>query len=74
MDEEKRLKAKIFATNVKKYRKEKNLSQVQVAELADTSTRQVQAIEYGDRIPNVILAYYVAKALEVSLDQLLEES
>lgn len=72
VDKEKRQVAERFALNVKKYRTESHLTQMDVAERASTGLRQVQAIEYGERVPNVVLAYFIAKAIGVSLDQLFE--
>ena len=72
MDKDKLQAAHRFAQNVKKYRQARKLTQMDVADLAGTSIRQIQAIEYGERIPNVVLAHYIAKAISVSLDQLFE--
>lgn len=72
VDKEKLQAAQRFALNVKKYRKAKKLTQIDVAELAGTGVRQIQAVEYGERVPNVVLAHFIAKAIDVSLDQLFE--
>lgn len=72
MDKEKLQAAQRFALNVKKYRKAKKLTQIDVAELAGTGVRQIQAVEYGERVPNVVLAHFIAKAIDVTLDQLFE--
>lgn len=72
VDKEKLQAANKFAQNVKKYRKAKQLTQMDVADLAGTGVRQIQAVEYGERIPNVVLAYFIAKAIGVTLDQLFE--
>ena len=46
------------------------MTQAVLAAKAETDSRYIQNIEAGERTPGVIVAYRIAKALEVSLDEL----
>lgn len=61
---------RIFAANIRKYRKQRKMTQAVLAAKAETDSRYIQNIEAGERTPGVIVAYRIAKALEVSLDEL----
>ncbi|WKN46513.1 helix-turn-helix transcriptional regulator [Tunicatimonas pelagia] len=63
-----------LASNIRRYRKVKKITQVVLAAKADTDERYIQSIEAGDRVPGVIIAYRIAQALEISVDTLFEES
>lgn len=56
--------------NLKVIREEKGFTQVQVAEKAQLSERGYQYIEAGNRTPNVYLATKIAKALNVTVEEL----
>jgi transcriptional regulator with XRE-family HTH domain len=56
---------KVFAFNMKKYRKQKRLSQMKLAELLDTSTSYIGEIEINSRVPSMDMAERIAKALNV---------
>jgi DNA-binding XRE family transcriptional regulator len=63
----------IFSKNLRKYRKLSGMTQAELAYQAETSPRHYQRMEGAEMIPNVILAYKIAKALQVTLDSLFEE-
>jgi transcriptional regulator with XRE-family HTH domain len=54
-----------FVKNLKKYRKEKNISQMALAELCDTSTSYIGQIEIGNRFPSIELIEKIAEALQI---------
>jgi transcriptional regulator with XRE-family HTH domain len=56
---------KVFAFNMKKYRKKKRLSQMKLAELLDTSTSYIGEIEINSRVPSMDMVERIAKALNV---------
>jgi transcriptional regulator with XRE-family HTH domain len=56
---------KVFAFNMKNYRKKKRLSQMKLAELLDTSTSYIGEIEINSRIPSMDMVERIAKALTV---------
>ncbi|MBL3708340.1 helix-turn-helix domain-containing protein [Enterococcus faecium] len=51
-------------------RKEKGLSQVEVAKQAGISTRQYQRVEAGEHLPNVGPAIKIAKILGTTVEEL----
>jgi len=62
-----------YTNNVSKYRKEKKLTQVQLADKAKISDTQIQNIEYGESAPIVYTAIRIAKALETTVEELFKE-
>lgn len=60
-----------FAENLKILRKEKNLSQEQLAEIMDVSRQAVSKWEQGSGYPETEKLIALAKKLDVSLDVLL---
>lgn len=56
---------------LKSLREEKGLTQVQLSELAGITTRQIQKYEGGKARPRLDAAEKLAKALNVSTDELL---
>jgi len=56
---------KIFVFNMKKYRKQRQISQMKLAELLDTSTSYIGEIEINSRVPSMALVERIAKALNV---------
>jgi transcriptional regulator with XRE-family HTH domain len=56
---------KVFAFNMKKYRKKRRLSQMKLAELLDTSTSYIGEIEINSRVPSMDMVERIAKALNV---------
>lgn len=59
---------------IKKIRKEKNLTQSQLAKLIDKSVITIRKWESGERTPNIETIKEIAKALEVPTFMLTDES
>ena len=59
-----------FGANVKKVREKVNLTQVELAHAASVTPAMINQIEKGIRNPSVLVCFEIAKALEVSLDEL----
>ncbi len=59
-----------FAANVRRYRKARQITQADLAAMAETDDRYIQNIEAGERMPGVIIAYRIAKALGVTVEEL----
>ena len=60
-----------FNERLKKLREEKGLTQVQLSELTGISARMIQQYESGNARPRLDAAEKIAKALNVTADQLL---
>ena len=60
-----------LSEKLKKLREEKNLTQAELAEKANITQSMVAQIERGTKSPTVILAYELAKALEVEPKELI---
>lgn len=60
-----------FNERLKKYREEKGLTQSQLSELAGITTRQIQNYEGGKARPRLDAAEKIAKALNITTDELL---
>lgn len=60
-----------FNERLKKYREEKGLTQAQLSELAGITTRQIQNYEGGKARPRLDAAEKIAKALNITTDELL---
>ena len=56
---------KIFVFNMKKYRKKRQFSQMQLAEMLNTSTSYVGEIEINRKIPSMDMVEKIASALGV---------
>lgn len=63
---------KVIAENIKRQRKERNMSQAKLAELADLSTQYVSHIETGKKTISLNAACRVADALNVSIGTILD--
>jgi len=64
-------KITIIAKNIKKYRKEKGLSQDKIARLADVAHATIIKIESGGiQNPTIDTAQKIAKALDIGLEDL----
>ena len=59
--------------NIRKYRKEKKLSQEQLAEIIHVSQNYVGNMERGEKIPSLETLVAIADALGVSSDVLLHD-
>ncbi|RAJ75022.1 helix-turn-helix protein [Chitinophaga dinghuensis] len=64
--------AKQFGANLKKIRKEKNLTQVDVAFEADLEPSYMTRLENGRSEPSLSTVLILAKALDVEVNVLLE--
>ena len=60
-----------FNERLKKLREEKGLTQVQLSELTGISTRMIQKYESANARPRLDAAEKIAKALNITADQLL---
>ncbi|CEN77865.1 helix-turn-helix transcriptional regulator [Paraclostridium sordellii] len=56
--------------NIKKLRKEKNMSQENLAKLCNVSRQTINAIENNKYDPTLSLAFQLASVLEVTVDEL----
>ncbi len=62
-----------ISTNLRKLREEKNLSQEKLARLADVANNTIIKIEAGkNQNPTLDTLKKIAKALEVSIDDLIK--
>lgn len=55
----------VFIANIKKYRKEQNLSQMNLAEKVGTSTSYLGEIEIGKKFPSIEMIQKIADALNI---------
>ena len=62
-----------IGTKIKEARAKKNISQIQLAEILDTSQSLVAAYENGSRTPKIETLSRIAAALDVSFQSLLPE-
>ena len=60
----------IVNTKLKSKREEKGLMQAEIANQAKVSLRAYQYYENGERVPDVLTAKLIAKALNCSVDEL----
>ncbi|WP_229518409.1 helix-turn-helix transcriptional regulator [Massilia sp. PAMC28688] len=60
----------ILATTMKAQRCARSLTQAELAQLAGTSRKSINAIEMGHMVPSVLLALKLARALGVSVEAL----
>jgi transcriptional regulator with XRE-family HTH domain len=56
---------KVFIQNLRKYRKERGISQAILAEKCETSTSYIGQIEIGNRFPSLELIEKIAVALQM---------
>ena len=66
---------KVLVDNIKYYRKLKNITQEQLAELSDLSVSYIKQIEANNEFKNITLNTLskIAKSLDVNLNQLFSE-
>ena len=62
-----------IGSQIKRYRKEKEMSQEELAEAIGTVYRHVSNIELGYKLPGVEMLVAIANALGVSADDLLQD-
>ena len=63
---------KIIQNNIKKYRKERNLTQEQLSELCNISTDYLSEIERGKKVPSLKRFILIVEALEIPLVKFFE--
>jgi len=63
----------IFAANVRRIRKFKELTQEQVAEAADLHPNYISSVERGERNISICNIEKIAKALSVTMAELVSE-
>lgn len=64
----------IIADNVRLYRKQRNLTQLELAERADLSVDSIKRVERGSRTMSLENFMRIVEALDVSVSYLLYES
>lgn len=69
-----RLASEIFIENLKAIRKQKGLTQVMLAELADLSPGMIGDIESGRRNPTLTTIEKISLALDVPVQQLFHDN
>ena len=63
---------KFNAEHLKSTRDHKNISQMRLAELCDSSDRYIRALELGKREnPSAVLVWHLSHALEVRMEDLM---
>ena len=63
---------KNLGLNIKFYRTKLNLTQEQIAEKIDAERSYITALEGGNKSPSIYFLYELAKALNVSLKELMD--
>lgn len=61
-----------FSAKLKRHRKFLKMTQNDLAFKVGMSLRHYQRVENGEKVPSVVIAYKIAKALGVSLDSLFD--
>ena len=61
----KNAKKKLLGTNIAKYRKQKNLSQNQLAELVDVSREHIAKVETARRNMSMDLLFNISSVLDI---------
>lgn len=65
---------KTIGKNIRKYRREKDIRQDKLAEMADLSTNYIGMIERGEKVPSLETFLKICEALDVSADMLLADT
>ena len=71
-DEENKLR-EIIALNIRVERRRKQLTQEELAEMADISVKHVTKIENAHVTPSIYFMKRIADALDVTIDELVTE-
>lgn len=71
MDKEAKKLLKQFGDNIKKKRKELDLTQEELADKASIERSYMGTIERGERNPTLLKVYRIARALAISIKELL---
>lgn len=56
---------RVFIHNMKKYRKKRQISQMKLAGMLNTSTSYIGEIEINSRVPSLAMVERIAKALNI---------
>lgn len=65
---------KTIGKNIRMFRKEKDIRQDKLAEMADLSTNYIGMIERGEKVPSLETFLKICEALDVSADMLLADT
>ena len=65
--------SEILKYNLKFYRKQKGLTQEQLAELSGVSTDYISELERGKKVPSIKRLDYIAKALDIEIYKFLKQ-
>lgn len=60
----------LLSNKIRDYRMEKELTQQQLADLVEVSSRTIISLEKGQYNPSVLLAYNLAQIFEVTIEEL----
>ncbi len=60
----------LLSNNIKEYRLKKQLTQQQLADLVNVSSRTIISLEKGQYNPSVLLAYELAKIFGLKIEEL----
>ena len=63
----------VFSGTVRRLRKEKSISQYDLAQLSGISWRMISDIERGVKQPTLLSLMKLAKGLDISISQLIKE-
>lgn len=64
----------VLVTTMKVQRARRDLTQAQLAELAEVTRKTINAIETGRMVPSVLLALRLARVLQVPVEELFSLS
>lgn len=67
------LNLKSIGSNIRQYRKQKNLSQEELAELIEVSSTYISQIELGKKLPSLDIFVKLLNAIDASADLVLAE-
>ena len=59
--------------NILHYRKERGVTQMELAEMTGYSRNQIQRVESAYVVPNIGILYDISEALNVPIEKLLEQ-
>ncbi len=62
----------LLSNKIKDYRIEKKLTQQQLADLVEVSSRTIISLEKGQYNPSVLLAYNLSQIFEVAIEDLFD--
>lgn len=70
INDNKKMNKKILGLNIKAERNRKNFSQAELGEKANLSPTSISLIETGLQLPSALAIFYIAKALEIDINEL----